>query len=75
MKFFALFKSFFSSLVFAIGQVFAWLNRREARKEDDDAKDRIAENVQAAAKPDAKNAAILNRWLARGRSGRLRNRR
>ncbi|MCH7688660.1 MAG: hypothetical protein IH899_18585 [Planctomycetes bacterium] len=75
MNIFALFKSFLSSLVFAVGQVFAWLNGREARKEDDETKARIATNMQAAAKPDAKNAATLNRWLARGRSGRLRNRR
>ena len=75
MNIFALFKSFLSSLVFAVGQVFAWLNGREARKEDDETKDRIATNMQAAAKPNAENAARLNRWLARGRSGRLRNRR
>ena len=75
MNIFVLFKSFLSSLVIAVGQVFAWLNRREARKDDDETKDRITENMQAAAKPDAKNAATFNRWLARGRSGRLRDRR
>lgn len=75
MSFFTLFKSFLSSLVFAVGQVFAWLNRREARRDDDETKERVDENMRAAAKPNAKNAARLNRWLSRGRSGRLRNRR
>ncbi len=75
MSFFSLFKSFFSSLLFAVGQVFAWLNRRDSRKEDNETKDRVSENMRAAAKPNQENADRLNRWLARGRSGRLRDRR
>ncbi|MEX0701178.1 MAG: hypothetical protein WD069_03705 [Planctomycetales bacterium] len=75
MQLLLLLKSFFGSLVFAAGQFFAWLNRREERKEHDEVVDRIAEVQSAAAKPSAENANALNRWLARGRSGRLRDRR
>ena len=74
MNLFGLLKSFLSSLVFAVGQVFAWLNRREERRQDDETKESIEENMRSAGKPNAENAARLNRWLARGRSGRLRNR-
>lgn len=75
MQLLLLLKSFFGSLVFAIGQFFAWLNRREERKERDEVVNRIAELQSAAARPTPENADALNRWLARGRSGRLRNRR
>ncbi len=74
MNFLPFIKSVLTSLVFAVGQVFAWLNRREARKDDDEIKDRIQKNMAAAAKPNRENADRLNRWLARGRSDRLRNR-
>ena len=60
------------SLLFAVGQVFAWLNRRDRWKEDHEVNERIRENMSAAAQPSRKNADRLNRWLARGRSGRLR---
>ncbi|MEX0715325.1 MAG: hypothetical protein WD066_01995 [Planctomycetaceae bacterium] len=75
MKILLLLKSLFGSLVFAAGQLFAWLNRREERKERDEVVDRISEVQSAAAKPTPENADALNRWLARGRSGRLRDRR
>lgn len=75
MNLFSLIKSFAGSLIFAVGQVFAWLNRREQRKEDNEVTDRITETMAAAAKPNRSNADRLNRWLARGRSGRLRDRR
>ena len=75
MNLFFLLKSFFSSLLFAAGQVFAWLNRRDSQKEDNESKDRVAENMRAAAKPNQENADRLNGWLSRGRSGRLRDRR
>ena len=73
MNLFSLLKSFLGSLLFAIGQVFAWLNRRDRWKEDHEVNERIRENMSAAAKPGRKNADRLNRWLARGRSGRLRS--
>ncbi|MBT4865345.1 MAG: hypothetical protein HON53_09525 [Planctomycetaceae bacterium] len=75
MNLFSPLKSLFSSLLFAVGQVFAWLNRRDSQKEDNESKDRVAENMRAAAKPNQENADRLNRWLSRGRSGRLRDRR
>lgn len=74
MNFLSLFKSSLSSLIFAVGQVFTWLNRRAKRKKENERKDRIADNMAAAARPNQQSADRLNRWLARGRSGRLRNR-
>ncbi len=73
MSFFSLLKSVFSSLLFAVGQVFAWLNRRDIQKDDNESKHRVAENLRAAAKPNQENADRLNLWLSRGRSGRLRD--
>lgn len=71
MSLLALLKSLFGSIVFAIGQLFAWLNRRERRKDDNEINDRIRKNMSAAAKPNRRNADRLSRWMARGRSGRL----
>ena len=62
-------------LPLAVGQVFAWLNRRAQTEQQKEINERIAEAQRAAARPNRENADRLNRWLVRGRSGRLRNRR
>ena len=72
MTWFSLLKSFVGSLVFAAGQIFAWLNRRALRKDENEITERVESAMSAAAKPNRPNADRLNRWLARGRSGRLR---
>lgn len=66
-------KSFWSLLLLAVGQLFLWLNRKDEQKAHEEANERVSEVMSAAARPNAQNAARLNRWLARGRSGRLRN--
>jgi hypothetical protein len=73
MNFFFMIRSFLKTLLFAVGQLFAWLNRKEERRETDETQARIRDNMAAAAKPNRENADRLNRWLSRGRSGRLRN--
>jgi hypothetical protein len=72
MSWLALIKSFFGALVHAVGQIFEWLNRREKRQEQEEDNERVTEIMSAAAKPTQENADRLNRWLSRGRSGRLR---
>lgn len=72
MKIALLIQSFVASVVFAIGQVFAWLNRRENHRDHTAKMERVEELQSAAAKPNQNHADRLNRWLLRGRSGRLR---
>lgn len=75
MKFFSLFKSFLASVVHAVGQFFEWLNRREDQQQRNETNDRVSDIMSAAAKPTRENADRINRWLSRGRTGRLRERR
>lgn len=72
MSIWILIKSSLSSLIFAIGQVFAWLNRRESQRDHAEKIERVEDLQSAAAQPNQANADRLNAWLQRGRSGRLR---
>jgi len=72
MSWLTLLKSLFGALVHAIGQVFEWLNRREEQQEREKDNERVSDIMSAAAKPTQENADRINRWLSRGRTGRLR---
>ena len=72
MSWLTLMRTFLGALVHAIGQLFEWLNTREKKQEQEEDHERVSELMSAAAKPTAENADRINRWLARGRSGRLR---
>lgn len=74
MKLVSLIKTGWALFLFAVGQVFAWLNRHEERKAQHAADDRVHEIMSAAAQPNPENADRINRWLSRGRSRRLRRR-
>lgn len=69
---FTFFKSLLTSVFFAIGQFFAWLNRRDDRKDEHETRERLAENLAAAAKPSRESADRLNLWIAKGLTDRLR---
>ncbi|MFN0196403.1 MAG: hypothetical protein ACKVT0_06640 [Planctomycetaceae bacterium] len=72
MNVWLLVKSCVGSLIFAVGQVFAWLNRRESKREHAEKNERVEQLQSASAKPSREHADRINRWLLRGRSGRLR---
>ncbi|MEX1230448.1 MAG: hypothetical protein WEB58_09415 [Planctomycetaceae bacterium] len=72
MNLWLMIKSGIASLIFAIGQVFAWLNRRESKRDHAEKIERVENLQSAAAKPSQAHADRINRWLLRGRSGRLR---
>jgi hypothetical protein len=68
-------REYLTALLEAAAQVFRWLNTRQDRDDKDERDQRVGDVQEAAARPNRKNADRLNRWLQRGRSGRLRNRR
>ena len=72
MSWLTVIKLMFGALIHAVGQIFEWLNRRDKKQEKEEDNERVSEIMSAAAKPTQDNADRINRWLARGRSGRLR---